>query len=167
MPSICRAEIPAIRIIWTISLIGSIATCGYLIVLSFLNYARYEFHTQINLIDVSDTGLVFPLIEVSSMRTFASPAAQDFLLKKMRERYGSNFSSISDILIGKNVSEADLAYYVYQLKSSIYYNSSNNAKQSLGYGQDNTVFRCLMNGLDCNRSVVTWFYHLQRGNAYE
>jgi hypothetical protein len=167
MPSICRAEIPAIRIIWTISLIASIAACCYLTILSFLNYNRYEFRTQIELMDVSDTGLVFPLVEVSSMRTFASPAAQDYLLKKMRERYGSDVNNISDILIGKNVSQADLAYYMYELKSSVNYNFTNGAKRAFGYGQDNTVFRCLMNGRDCNRSLVTWYHHLQKGNCYE
>jgi hypothetical protein len=144
----------------------SIAACAFLIVCTTLDYLGFDVATQIQVVDVSGTGLDFPQVDINSMRFFASPVAQANLLQSMRAKFGQEVANVSDVFTQKRVSEADYLSFITDTKATLNADFTNAQKQALGYGQSNTILSCKYNTNECNSSQIKWFFDRLFGNSY-
>lgn len=156
-------QIPILRAIWLVCVIGSATMCCVLFVSAIVVYFQYEVTTQLQQIDSSVVGIEFPMVSFCTLNQFSSQRGINYVLDKVRSVYGPNVSTLSDIY-AKNGSKSffELLYF---LKLNAF-SMKDPEKRSLGLTVEEIMIDCHYNSVPCNLTELEWYYSIDHGNCY-
>ena len=167
LPNIARTDSKILKLLWTLSFLGSSAGCAYLLYLSVSGYLNYDVVTKITVYD--ELPSQFPTITICNSYPFGSANSTSFLEQQLNKFFpGHDFKSFNNLSsAGKkfNFSEFSFAKYLILL-SAADPSVSDDFKQSLGLTIEDMLINCQYSGSLCSKDDFVWFYSVLYGNCY-
>lgn len=158
---------------WLACLLGSTGLCTYLVVTNVLTFLAYETNTQVNVYPVNNN-FEMPAIGICSQSMFATPNGTEYVRQYLQGVYGwpkynlTNLTSLSDLLVGLNVSTDLLDRDIERLQLRVSQVDVNDStRQSYGYSFDTSFISCNINSKKCTDDLFAWRFDPIYGNCYD
>lgn len=147
---------------WAVCLLIATVWCFYLISDNIMDYISYPVTTKIRYI--SEESSIFPVIGFCNTNPITTKFGVDFLDKLIRYKYPNETMADDD-------TETDFLHRVYiknlyDIKSTISYNTSSDLQQRLGLNLEDMLINCYFGDEACNMSEFTWFFNWNYGNCF-
>jgi hypothetical protein len=161
-PSLLRSQFLAVRLLWMVSLIGSVCACSYVIFLTLANYVEYDVVTKIR--TFSDPNPEFPAVRISNIDPFTTEAARTFLNDFLTTN-GVNYETQIKFRNDQNYLYLYIKYITALIEA--YNEFSDEKKKSMGNTYQGMVNSCSFNlQTKCTEADFVWDYDVVFGNSY-
>jgi len=156
-----------LKLFWAISLIGSNAICGYLIIQTIVAYFSFETYTSSK--TIFETPTLFPKVTICNNVQFATEYAYHFLEDLSRDYFpDQNIFNESQMRNYSSKEKFDLIMTFYSVATAkvLEANFTNEQKKKLGHSLDDAMFTCNFNNVQCTPDDFLWEFDRYYGNCF-
>jgi hypothetical protein len=166
-PNLFRTEHTAIRIVWLVAILGSVATCSYLVVDCFIEYFAFETTSKIEVIYESFSTM--PAITVCLTNYFVAPSSRGLIVdhfSTVNNRAMTRLQDYDDIYNISRSIETILprVFTLKQMLASPAFNDSQ--RKQIGFNRSEFLMECKLGRNDCDPNSIVWYFDYNFGNCY-
>lgn len=162
LPNIARTNIIPLKLTWTVLLLASFASCGYLMALSILEYFEYNVTTTARVF--LENSIEFPAIKICQSSPFTSDRGVKFLQDtEPKVMYTETFENdfLNYEFMFKKTSIID--QLAAQARGS---NITDEMRSSFGFSLEEFVLSCTFLSMPCQPSDWLQVYDSYAGNCF-